>query len=899
MLAGTDDARPGPSQRERTAPIVPRRRRSTRRAGTVGPVELLERSGQLAQLADALAGAATGHGRVVVVRGDAGMGKTSLVRHFATEHARGVDVLIGGCDDISAPDPFGPVWDLADARPELLGALESDDRRGVFTQVLALLRRAVPTVLVIEDAHWADEATVDLVSHVGRRIADSHGVLIVTCRDIALAGGQPLANVVGELPRDALVRIDLTPLSEAAIAELASGSELSVSGLAELSGGNPLFITELLRTGGSHVPRTVSELTVSRIGRLTAPARELLSLVAVVPGRMEMAVLERCVGDPGHAGLDECEEHGLLDSDETTVRFRHELVRQAAEQSLPSRVRARLHRQVLEVLVAMGADPPRVLHHARCAGATQEVARYAPLAAARALSVDSYHDAVEYFRLLDPDCSQLPREERAETLLAWARAELTVGDGAAGVERTASAVAILRAQSDHLALGRALIQLSHAQWFAREGDEATKTAAEAVGVLERSPPTRELSRAYSEQGSLATMAFRFDDGVACADRAIRSAETIHDAGARAHALVTKGMAIATIQYPRGIELLEESLDLARHHGYGFHALRALISMAEVSLGHRDLERASRAIRDGLALAVERERRSLELDLRALQAHLHLLAGRFEDAAAALDAEARATRSKSQPGGHLRLLGRLQAIVGDPDASSTLSRARDEARRSGMAQQIVPTEAAALEHAWLAGIDHAVTGEILESWELATRAGHPWIAGELGYWLWKHGALDELPEWCAAPYRLQAAGRWQAAADRWQALGMRYEAAAALGEGDTDAQVEAIGMLDELGAVPLADRLRADVRAGGVRPAPRRRRPAPGGSGGLSPRQLEVLDLLSAGATNASIAERLFISVRTAEHHVAAVMRILGVTSRAEAVRRAEADSIIGRGGADR
>ena len=194
-------------------------------------------------------------------------------------------------------------------------------------------------------------------------------------------------------------------------------------------------------------------------------------------------------------------------------------------------------------------------------------------------------------------------------------------------------------------------------------------------------------------------------------------------------------------------------------------------MAEVSLGHRDLERASRAIRDGLALAVERERRSLELDLRALQAHLHLLAGRFEDAAAALDAEARATRSKSQPGGHLRLLGRLQAIVGDPDASSTLSRARDEARRSGMAQQIVPTEAAALEHAWLAGIDHAVTGEILESWELATRAGHPWIAGELGYWLWKHGALDELPEWCAAPYRLQAAGRWQAAADRWQALGM--------------------------------------------------------------------------------------------------------------------------------
>lgn len=214
-------------------------------------MRLLERQVQLDQLADAVSRAGQGSGSVVVVRGEAGIGKTCLVRHFANAGAAGAAVRWGCCDDLLTPHPFGPLWEVAARDPELLAALEANDRPRVFRSVLDFLAGADrPALVVIEDAQWADEATLDLIKHVGRRIGERRGVLIVTCRDVGMTGGGALTGVVGDLPNEVLIRLSLPPLSAWAVDELARSSGRSGAGLLEQSSGNPLFVTELLRNDG-------------------------------------------------------------------------------------------------------------------------------------------------------------------------------------------------------------------------------------------------------------------------------------------------------------------------------------------------------------------------------------------------------------------------------------------------------------------------------------------------------------------------------------------------------------------------------------------------------------------------------------------------------------------------
>ncbi len=573
-------------------------------------MRLLERQAQLDQLADAASRAGDGSGSVVVVRGEAGIGKTCLVRHFADTAAVGTAVRWGCCDDLLTPHPFGPLWEIAATDPELLAALEANDRPRVFRSVLGFLDGTDgPAVVVIEDAHWADEATLDLIKHVGRRIGERRGVLIVTCRDVGMTGGDALTGVIGDLPNDVVVRLSLQSLTAWAVGELARSSGRSGVGLLEQSGGNPLFVTELLRNDGGAVPASIRELTLSRMSRLGPEARSLLSLVAVVPGRMDHALAQVCAG-PDMGGLDECEAYGLLESSTVALAFRHEVVRRSVEVSLSTGERTRLNRIVLDALVVSDADPTRLVHHARWARDDAAVIRYAPVAAATAASLDSHREAVEHYRLLDPYVDGLPPSDRARIRVAWAREELILGEAVRAVQGAAAGVAACREVDDTHALSRALVQLSHAHWFDLDRSAAEATAAEAVAVLEGTPAeSRELARAKSECAGLAQSAHRPDEAIALADQAIDLAEVVGDRATLAHALGTKGATLSTLDYQAGCELMEASLAIAQHDGFGYQSVRACVHLAGVALLHCDLPQAERSIRDGYTIAIDRERDS--------------------------------------------------------------------------------------------------------------------------------------------------------------------------------------------------------------------------------------------------------------------------------------------------
>ena len=234
------------------------------------------------------------------------------------------------------------------------------------------------------------------------------------------------------------------------------------------------------------------------------------------------------------------------------------------------------------------------------------------------------------------------------------------------------------------------------------------------------------------------------------------------------------------------------------------------------------------------------------------------------------------------------LGRLRARRGDAGVWDALDPAQTMADGAGLAQYVGPVQVARAEAAWLEGDAARCRDEALAGYALAKRYRHTWFVGEMAYWRRLAGEALAPPELAAAPYALQMAGHWREAAAAWRALACPYEEARALAEGDADACRAALAIFERLGARPAADAARQRLHDAGVRGLPRgprdstRERPF-----GLTIRELQVLLLLCAGLRNAEIAARLHRSVRTVDHHLAAVFAKLGVDSRIAAIQAAQ------------
>ena len=340
---------------------------------------LIERDGQLRALHEALALARGGHGGLALVSGEAGAGKSSLVREFVAHAAGRPVVLMGWCDPMEAPRPLGPLHDAAaGADPELARRLAAGaDRAEAFAIALELVGgrdRDGPTrVLVVEDAHWADEATLDLITFLGRRVPVLAVLLIVTFRDDEVVAGDPLRLRLGDLTTAIRARVHVPSLSRDGLATLTGGTTADVDTLHRLTGGNPFFVSEWLASGAGvsgTPPESVCDAVLARAARLSPPARALLDVAAVVPGRIERWLLDAVGNDVDVAdALDECVARGLLELDGANgVGFRHELARVAVAEAIPS-ARARvLNARALRAL----ADPPTGRADAGAAGSPRD-----------------------------------------------------------------------------------------------------------------------------------------------------------------------------------------------------------------------------------------------------------------------------------------------------------------------------------------------------------------------------------------------------------------------------------------------------------------------------------------------------------------------------------------------
>jgi DNA-binding CsgD family transcriptional regulator len=859
--------------------------------------ELLERQPALEALRAAAAQGTAGRGRLVLVAGEAGVGKTALVRRFCEQEG---DLLWGSCDPLFTPRPLGPFIEIAaQVGGDLATAVETGS--GPHGIVAALLASAAG-IIVLEDLHWADEATLDVVRLLARRVAATAGLVIATYRDDELGRTHPLRLVLGEVAtQPAVIRIRLAPLSPAAVAELAGPAGLDAARLYTQTSGNPFFLTQVLTNGDDAIPPTVTDAVLARVGRLSPPARALLDAVAIAPPRVEHWLLERLM-DEDRGALEACRDSGTLTFGPTWVAFRHELARLAVVESLdPHRLRG-LHRKALQAL----ANPPdgerdvvRLAHHADAAGDAQAVIRYARAAADRATSLGAHREAAAYYARVLHQGDSRDLGGRAELLQRFASASYLTDRCEDAIEATKAAAALYRALGDRGNEADALVLLSSLQVCPLGAFAAEPAAQQAIEILEQLPPGRGLARAYANR---ATIRMNVEDAIGTqrwAARAIVLAGRFGDHETLVDVLNTVGTMDGLVGGLEECDLLEQSLQIGTDDG---QLLRGYSHMVWVAWRHADYVVAERYAQLVLELCREPDYDLWRLQTAAYLAHLRLDRGQWDDALRWASIATADPRSSPLPRilGSV-VLGLVRARRGENGANSLLAAAFELAGSSGELQRLAPAAAAVAEGAWLRGDAAAVDRATAGTLDLAAARGAEWIVGRLACWRDRAGLPVGKPEGTAEPYALELSGKYEQAADVWRDRGCPYEAAVVLGRADDEyAMRRAHDDLLGLGAFATAGALARMLRKRGVQTVRRGPRPSTRQNGaGLTARELQVLGLLAEGLSDLAIAERLYLSPRTVGHHVSSILRKLGVRTRSEAAAESARVGLGGDGLSDR
>lgn len=854
-------------------------------------MDLLERERELAELTAALARAGDRRGSVVTITGEPGMGKSAVVAAFTAQAtAAGARVLVGACDDLVTPRVLGPLRDAARGAGPLARALAEGASEAVDDALLAELDNPLaPTVLVVEDAHWADEATVDVIGFVGRRIDRLPAVVVLTYRDADVRTGHPLRRMLGRLPADTTHHVTLGPLSVAAIATLCDCPVEEAARIQLATAGNPFFVHEVARWGTEDPPPTVRDMVLARLQDLPTAEQHALGVLATFPTPVDRSLLAALADG---VALDEAERQGLVVVDPLRVGFVHDLARRAVATALPVTALLAQHEAAARVLQDRGADPVRVLHHAVAAGLADLVAEHGLVAADRASRAGSHREALAHLEHVVALADALPAEVLAGALERLAR-ELQLADRHRdAVESAARAVAVRERLGEVEPLAAALLAESRARYWYRGQAAARPSIERATSLLEDRPATPTLALCFAHRARLDLLADRMDDAGRWASRAVAAATrpttehaptVLAEVGAR--------VTLAAVALHRGDEAGADALRTlarrARDLGHHETVLRAEVLLATGLLRQERLDEASACLEDGIADTSDRAVEYGRVRLEAVLAVVDLEAGRLTAAARRLDELDRVTLPEHRPALSQAARALVAVRGGAGDASRLAEDAWDLARDTDEVWQVGAAALARVEVAWHARDVAAAEVAAGPAIALAEARGHDWLVGQLSVALARAGTTvagrDDVPE----GFRHSLAGDHLAAAAWFDAHGSAHHAAVErTRSGDRAAMLDGLAALDAMRAVGTANVARAWLREAGVASVPRgptrrtRRNPA-----GLTARQVDVLHLLADGLTNAEIASRLVLSVRTVDHHVSAILTKLGVASRTEAVAR--------------
>jgi DNA-binding CsgD family transcriptional regulator len=855
-------------------------------------VTLVERDRELTTLRAAWREARLGRGSMLVVAGDAGAGKTILVQHLAGELATD-RVLWGACDPLATPRPLGPFHDMSSrlAAETARHLREAAQPHEIFAAVHAELQ-VRPSLLVVEDLHWADQGTIDLLRFLLRRIESTGSLVIATVRDDELGLDHPLRTLLGDAARTPRAgSLPLAPLSVEGIALLAGERDIDPARLHLRTGGNAFFVAELLDHGADDLPATIRDAVLARTVGLSSDAWDLLHLLACAPEAIPDQLLVPL--NIGLAPLRSLHERGLISRGPRGVTFRHDLSRLAVASTVPPGIEPTLHRRLLDALEAFpGSDPAVLAHHALGAGDAAAILRHSAAAGRNAARSGAHTQAAEFYARALERAVAAPAVDRAELLEAAAIEYYLIDRLDDAITASNRAMRVREEADDRVGMATNHHALAVYHWYNAERQRAEEHANAAVALL---------AGAEASPGSHPSVL-----GHAFAMQAFLSLHASDLPAAREHIALARTAAASSAEPTIGVrvEIIDGLLGVVEGNPASRSRMATVLersgddydeiySSGYSNLGFLDVEQrrfgdAADLLERSISMSVERDLPVCRVWQIGARGRLKLLTGDWDGALTDADD---VLSGRSAP--LTRFWPHLErAIIGlrrHGDPGGDLDAAWELANRYGERLRWLHAAAAIAERAWLTGRhDDRLDGFAAVLAE-PPAAGQEWARGELAMWLHRVGVVDggRTPG-LAAPYAREVAGDGAGAAAAWHALGMPFEEALALAAiGDADAARTAVDALDRLGADAVAAKVRALLRADGIVSVPARRRATTRAHpAGLTARQGEVLRQMSLGLTNAELAKSLYISAKTVDHHVSAILTKLGVPNRREAVRAA-------------
>lgn len=652
----------------------------------VSAAVMVGREAPLRTLGEALGAARDGSGRLVVVGGEAGAGKTRLVTEFLAG-AHGAVTLVGGCLELGeSVMPLAPLAgilrqvarDLGDQPaaeligPELAGFLPGrrqvpldphwTSQLNMFEASRAVLERLAedrPVVVVIEDLHWADRSTLDLLSWLARNLADSRVLLVATYRSDEMRRSHPLRPVLAELGRLPHVeRVELEPLSEGEVTDLLAAIHGSAvppdlaREVADRSEGNPFFAEELFAAAGERgVPLTLRDILSARLDALPGPAKEVLRIAAAAGRRVDHRLLEVVAAldaDELDAGLRAAVDAQALvsDPDGFGYRFRHALLQEAAHEQLLPGERTRLHRAFAEALLAEpelaagGADSvdAELSHHALAAHDVDLAFRSLLRAGERARDLFAYSEAQRHFEGALELSTRVTPDVLAGAPAAWellraaAHCATHAGDPALGIAHLRRAIAGLDPVADRVVVGGLHAELSESLWMSGRGDEAVAASDTSTSMLsgERTP---EAADALGWQSRLLMLLGRFEEAIPPGRLGVELARDLDARVELSRAQNSLGTSLtARGGLDEGVALLRDAIDVAVAAGAGGDVVRGYINLTSmVKTPGNDVAAAERWALEGLDFATRHAVRGSMTDwLRMELADVYARQGRLRE-----------------------------------------------------------------------------------------------------------------------------------------------------------------------------------------------------------------------------------------------------------------------------
>ncbi len=863
-------------------------------------MELIERAGFLNVLQKKFAAIGEGEGHCVFLSGEAGIGKTSLVKSFCKEQKGNCNIYHGACDALFTPRPLAPLYDILwQVNSELWPVSPTiEDRSELFAGFLReLARQNKKTLIVFEDIHWADDATLDFIKFFARRITQLQCLFILTYRDDDIDSHHPMINVFGQLPPDSFTRLQLTPLSKSAVEKMAGERGYSGEDVYTISGGNPFYVNEILSSYSAGVPDNIKDSIISTYDRQQGKTRQIWELLSVIPDRFEVKYLEKF--EPMYASaLELCIASKILIVKDGLIFFKHELFRRTIEAFLSPLKRVTLNKKVLDLLkenFEQNKEIERIIHHAKNANEYEIVVHYAPIAAMHAAAVGAhteasrlYLTAIEYYQGSDKDILiQFYESYAYECYLTNQAKEAIIYTG--------KSLNIWKAKNDLEKTGNCMRFLSRLWWLEGNAKNAKKFAEEAVDAFSNQPSSHAKAMAFSNMSQLKMLFDQPAESIGWGEKAINMAKELGDEETLSHALNNVGSVYMNIRssVQEGIELLQQSLGIALKNSFHEHAARAYSNLGSNALKMKNYTLATKTLDEGIKYCEENgldSSRSVKLSLKSL---LYLETGDWKKAYSIADNLLKNENLSFFAIVLLTVAGTIKMRTGDPEALHLLTKAATKAFETTEVQRIIPSLVSLLEYEWLTGQTLISRENLDHGKNLIGQSIYTIEKSEFVFWLQK--ARNEFLPLADlyVGYNVSSIKKAQKSAAVWEKAGCPYGQALTLFEGTEDDKRKAIKIVHELGFSAVYEKMKLEMRTSGIKSIPRGiRKSTQSNPALLTSREVDVLEVLKEGFQNKEIAAKLFISPKTVDHHISSILFKLDVNSRTKAVKEAVRREII-------